>query len=139
MPWIVKAQSFDALQLPFLITSYDNLAKLLVSEPAHKMLASLGKFRTLPADTLVYCAHEYTQSNARFALHADPDNTELQAYAAEIDAKRARGDWTVPTVLERELATNPFLRADDPAMQARWGGTAAHETFAALRAAKDSF
>ena len=100
---------------------------------------SLDRIRRLPTATTLYCAHEYTQSNAKFARHADPDNPELQAYAAEIDAKRARGDWTVPTVLERELATNPFLRADDPAMQARWGGTAAHETFAALRAAKDSF
>jgi len=100
---------------------------------------SLDRIRRLPTETTLYCAHEYTQSNAKFALHADPDNSELHEYAAEIDDKRTRGEWTVPTVLSRELATNPFLRADDPAMQARWGGGAPHETFAALRAAKDNF
>jgi hypothetical protein len=63
----------------------------------------------------------------------------LAAYADEIAAKRARDKWTVPTTLERELATNPFLRADDPAMMAKWGGAAPYETFAALRAAKDDF
>lgn len=100
---------------------------------------SLDRIRRMPTATALYCAHEYTQSNARFALHADPDNEALKAYAAEIDAKRARGEPTVPTVLNRELETNPFLRADDPAMMARWGGDAPHETFAALRAAKDNF
>jgi len=101
--------------------------------------ASLARIKALPPETLIYCAHEYTESNARFALHADPDNAALKAYAEEIAAKRARSEWTVPTRLERELATNPFLRADDPAMMARWGGSAPHETFAALRAAKDNF
>ena len=100
---------------------------------------ALERIKRLSTATVLYCAHEYTAANAKFALHADPDNEELQAYAAEIEQKRARGEWTVPTVLKRELATNPFLRADDPAMQARWGGDAPHETFAALRAAKDSF
>lgn len=101
--------------------------------------ASLSRIKALPPETLLYCAHEYTASNARFALHADPGNTALAAYADEIAAKRARDEWTVPTRLERELATNPFLRADDPEMMAKWGGSAPHETFAALRAAKDSF
>jgi len=100
---------------------------------------SLKRIRALPPQTLIYCAHEYTASNARFAVHADPDNTALAAYAAEIEAKRARGEPTVPTLLGRELATNPFLRADDPAMERRWGGGDAIATFAALRAAKDSF
>lgn len=101
--------------------------------------ASLSRIKAWPGETLLYCAHEYTASNARFALHADPDNAALQAYTQEIAAKRARDEWTVPALLERELATNPFLRADNPAMMARWGGSAPHETFAALRAAKDSF
>ena len=100
---------------------------------------SLDRIRRMPTATTLYCAHEYTQANAKFALHADPENEELKAYAAEIDAKRAKGEWTVPTVLNRELATNPFLRADEPALQAKWGGSAPHETFAALRAGKDSF
>jgi hydroxyacylglutathione hydrolase len=101
--------------------------------------ASLQRLKALPPATLIYCAHEYTAGNARFALHADPDNPTLIAYAAEIEAKRAHGEPTVPTLLQRELATNPFLRADDPAMEARWGGGDAVATFAALRAAKDSF
>ena len=89
---------------------------------------------------MIHCAHEYTQSNARFALHADPDNADLIAYADEVAARRAAGQPTVPTRLDRELAANPFLRADDPGMQARWGHEGdAVATFAALRAAKDSF
>lgn len=106
---------------------------------APQFWASLARLKALPPSTLIHCAHEYTASNARFALHADPDNAALAAYADEIAAKRAAGEPTVPALLERELATNPFLRADDPAMQARWGGSDAVATFAALRAAKDSF
>lgn len=101
--------------------------------------ASLSRVKALPPQTLLYCAHEYTASNARFALHADPDNAALQAYADEIADKRSRDEWTVPSRLDRELATNPFLRSDDPAMQARWGGGDAVATFAALRSAKDNF
>ena len=101
--------------------------------------ASLSRLKALPPETVLYCAHEYTQSNARFALHADPGNAALRAYAEDVAAKRAKGEPTVPTRLDKELAANPFLRADDPAMQARWGGGDAVATFAALRAAKDSF
>ena len=105
---------------------------------------SLCRIKALPPATLLYCAHEYTQSNARFALHADPDNAQLRDYAAQIERARADGLPTVPTPLSRELATNPFLRADDPALQARWahhGGKSGDSvaTFAALRAAKDTF
>ncbi|KUR74074.1 hydroxyacylglutathione hydrolase [Novosphingobium sp. FSW06-99] len=106
---------------------------------APQFWASLQRLKALPPQTAIYCAHEYTASNARFALYADPDNQALIAYAAEITDKRANGLPTVPTRLDRELATNPFLRADDPAMEARWGGGDAVATFAALRAAKDSF
>jgi hydroxyacylglutathione hydrolase len=101
--------------------------------------ASLCRIKALPPCTMLYCAHEYTASNARFALHADPDNAELQDYAAQIAKLRDQNMPTVPTVLSRELATNPFLRADDPALAARWGGGDAVATFAALRAAKDTF
>jgi hydroxyacylglutathione hydrolase len=101
--------------------------------------ASLSRLRALPAETALYCAHEYTQSNARFALHADPDNVELHAYAREVDQRRARGEATVPMQLGRELRTNPFLRADEEDMRNRWGGTDPVETFARLRAAKDDF
>ncbi|PKB24978.1 hydroxyacylglutathione hydrolase [Novosphingobium kunmingense] len=101
--------------------------------------ASLSRIKALPPATLLYCAHEYTASNARFALHADPDNAELAHYVERVTRCRAEGRPTVPTTLSRELCTNPFLRADDPAMQQRWGGGDAVATFAALRAAKDSF
>ncbi len=100
---------------------------------------SLERIRQLPPETLLYCAHEYTQSNARFALHADPDNVELQLYAADIAARRERGEATVPTRLSRELATNPFLRADREELRDRWGGATPAETFARLRTAKDGF
>ena len=100
---------------------------------------SLSRLKALPPETTLYCAHEYTQANARFALHADPENAELRAYADEVAERRGRGAWTVPTRLDKELAANPFLRADDPALQARWGGGDAVATFAALRSAKDSF
>ncbi len=106
---------------------------------APQFWASLLRIKALPADTTLYCAHEYTASNAKFALHADPDNVALKAYADEVTDKRARGEWTVPTRLDKELAANPFLRADVPDMQARWGGGDAVATFAALRAAKDNF
>lgn len=112
--------------------------RMFEGQPA-QFWASLDRIRRLPTATTLYCAHEYTASNAEFALHADPDNAALRAYAEEISAKRARGEPTVPTTVARELATNPFLRADDPAMMAKWGGGAPHETFAALRAAKDNF
>jgi hydroxyacylglutathione hydrolase len=105
----------------------------------HQFWRSLARLKALPSSTTIYCAHEYSAANARFALHADPENKELQDYAAEITGKRASGLPTVPFALERELTTNPFLRADHPELSARWGGTTPAETFAALRAAKDSF
>ena len=100
---------------------------------------SLERIKALPPETTLYCAHEYTQANAKFALHADPDNAALQAYAKQIDAARAKDEPTVPTVLSRELETNPFLRADAPDMRERWGGESPADTFAKLRAAKDAF
>jgi len=101
--------------------------------------ASLERVKALPPETTLYCAHEYTQSNAAFALHADPENAALQAYAEEIADKRSRNEPTVPMALARELETNPFLRADEPELRARWGGNSPAETFAAIRAGKDNF
>ncbi len=100
---------------------------------------SLTRLKHLPAQTTLYCAHEYTAANAQFALFADPDNAALADYGREITDKRARLQPTVPFNLGRELATNPFLRADDADMQARWGGGDAVATFAALREAKNNF
>lgn len=106
---------------------------------ADQFWASLRRIRELPGETLLYCAHEYTAANARFALHADPENAALRDYAVEVAQRREAGQPTVPARLSREIETNPFLRADAPEMQARWGGNDGAETFAALRAAKDSF
>ena len=100
--------------------------------------ASLSRLAALPDATLCYCAHEYTQSNARFAMHADPDNAALAAYVAEVEAARAAGQPTVPFLLGREKATNPFLRAGEASLAERWG-TDPIEAFAALREAKNSF
>ena len=107
---------------------------------AKMMWTSLNRLKALPAETTVYCAHEYTAANARFAVSVDPANEALAAYARDVEAARARGEWTVPTVLERELAANPFLRADDPGLQAAMGHPGdAVATFAEVRQRKDNF
>ncbi len=94
---------------------------------AAQMFASLAKFGDLPDDTLLCCGHEYTESNARFALAMEPGNEALIARAAEIKALRAKKLPTLPVSLGLERATNPFLRAVDAG------------EFARLRAAKDHF
>lgn len=108
---------------------------------APQMWASLAKLRALPDDTRVYCAHEYTQSNARFALHVDPHNAALRSRSAEIDALRARGEATVPSLLGDEKHTNPFLRADDPVLARAHGLDAGDPAavFGFLRGSKDQF
>ena len=105
------------------------------------MFSSLQKLRTLPPSTQIYCGHEYTQSNARFALTVDTDNAALRDRAAEIDRLRAAGKMTLPTTMGEELATNPFLRWDDPTIRRTLGmDTAPDEAvFAELRARKDRF
>ena len=87
----------------------------LLEGTAEDMFASLRKLARLPGETLVCCGHEYTQSNAKFALHVDPDNEALQARAKQVDEQRAAGQPTVPTRLADEMAENPFLRAPDAA------------------------
>ena len=90
--------------------------RLLEGTPA-QMWRSLSKFAPLPDDARVYCAHEYTQANARFALSVDPDNPALQARAAEVDRLRAAGQPTVPSTLGAERAANPVpapARPGDP-------------------------
>lgn len=103
--------------------------------------SSLSKLRALPDSTRVYCAHEYTQANLRFSLSVDPDNDALQARGREIEDLRGKGLSTIPSLLGDEKAANPFLRADDPALQARLGltGAAPEQVFAEVRARKDAF
>lgn len=99
-----------------------------------QMWTSISKLAALPDDTTLYCAHEYTQSNARFALTVDGDNPALRSRSAEIDRLRAEGHPTVPMTLALEKATNPFLRA--PLLRPNAEPWAA---FAEIRKAKDEF
>ncbi len=103
-----------------------------------QMWASLSRLAALPDETKVYCAHEYTASNARFALSVD-DAPALKQRAEAVFAARERGEPTVPTTIGLEKATNPFLRA--PLLAARVGkaGAPDYEVFGAVRAAKDGF
>lgn len=106
-----------------------------------QMWSSLAKLRALPDDTMVYCAHEYTQSNARFALTVERDNAALVGRSAEIDRLRAQRRPTVPSAMGIERATNPFLRADAPSV-ARAVGLAGADpalVFAEVRHRKDVF
>ncbi|MGR3616411.1 MAG: hydroxyacylglutathione hydrolase [Paracoccaceae bacterium] len=106
-----------------------------------QMWESLSKLAALPHTTTVYSGHEYTQSNARFALTIDPRNPELISRAAEIDAARQEGSATVPSSLALELATNPFLRAADPDIRAQLEMKDASDAdvFTEIRARKDKF
>ena len=88
---------------------------------AQMMWQSLQKLMALPKETAVYCGHEYTQANAKFALTVEPENAALQKRAKEIDQLRAAGKPTLPTNIGLELETNPFLRPHVPAIQQRLG------------------
>ena len=88
---------------------------------------SLNRLASLPPRTQVYCTHEYTLSNAQFALHIEPENRAIQQRAEEIRQLRERGEITLPSTIELELETNPFLRVDSA------------EEFARIRALKDNF
>jgi len=99
----------------------------LIEGTPQEMFDSLAKLKALPADTLVCCGHEYTESNARFALHVDPSNTALQAMSKAASAARAAGKPTVPTRMGDEMKANPFLTAATVA------------AFAERRAGKDKF
>lgn len=94
---------------------------------AEQMFANLAKLAGLPGETLVYCAHEYTLSNGRYAAVAEPDNPAIAARLAEVEEARTRGEATVPTTIALERATNPFMRAASAA------------ELAERRAAKDGF
>jgi hydroxyacylglutathione hydrolase len=94
---------------------------------AAQMFTNMQRLAKLPDDTVVYCAHEYTASNGRYAAVTEPDNAAVTARMREVDARRAAGQPTVPTTIALERATNPFLRASSAAQLAE------------RRAAKDAF
>src|SRR5690606_32759062 len=109
------------------------------------MYESLRKISALPDDTRVYCAHEYTLSNIRWARAVEPNNAELLAWSAQAAALREAGKRTVPTRLDHERAVNPFLRATHPDVVeavARHAGKPVQsglDVFSALRSWKDDF
>lgn len=109
-----------------------------------QMHASLSRIAALPESTLVYCAHEYTAANLRFALVVEPDNADILARVDEVARRRARHEPTVPVPLLQELKTNPFLRCDVPAVIAAAEGFAGHalpagaDVFATVRHWKDT-
>jgi hydroxyacylglutathione hydrolase len=114
--------------------------RLLEGDP-RMMWSSLQKLMALPDATRVFCGHEYSQSNARFALTVDPENPELRTRADQIASLRSQGKPTIPSTLEQEKAANPFLRATDPALRQRLGmeNAADHEVFGEIRRRKDAF
>lgn len=114
--------------------------RLFEGTPA-EMWSSLKKIRRWPDATLIYCAHEYTQANARFALTVEPGNAELEARAQEIASLRGRGQPTIPTTVGLEKATNPFLRPMSERLQSAVGlvGAPLVDVFARTRALKDAF
>jgi hydroxyacylglutathione hydrolase len=113
----------------------------LLECPAPVMYESLKKLSDLPPDTVVYCGHEYTLANARFALTIDHGNKVLQERAKKVEALRDAGRPTLPTTIGEELATNPFLRWSDPAIRKHLGmeQASSDEVFAEIRRRKDNF
>ena len=108
---------------------------------AVQMWNSLQKIMQWPDETLIYCAHEYTQANAEFALTIEPDNRDLQQRTIEVDRLRKDGQATVPTTLGLEKRTNPFLRPDSSEIQAQLQmiGKSVENVFARIRVLKDNF
>jgi hydroxyacylglutathione hydrolase len=113
----------------------------LFEAPAATMWPSMQKLLALPDDTIVYFGHEYTASNARFALTVDPENSALKARVQTVSALRAEGKFTAPTTIGLEKATNPYFRVQDAAIRRTLGLESATDTevFAAIRTAKDNF
>lgn len=109
---------------------------------AAQLWQSLQQLKALPGDTRIYCAHEYTAANGRFALSVEADNPDLQHRIAEVAALRRAGLPTLPSTMAQELATNPFLREHSPSIRTHLGLNAdsdAVTVFTRLRAAKDVF
>ena len=107
---------------------------------AETMFNSLAKIRQLPAETIIYCSHEYTETNGSFAESIDPANTDLKTRMQNVRELRAQNKPTIPTTLAQELATNPFLRATDEGIRKHLGMESASdvEVFAELRSRRDN-
>ncbi len=113
----------------------------ILNGSAEQLFTSIKLLKQLPDDTMFYCGHEYTQNNAKFATHVDPDNHQLQTRITEVNQLRANNLPTLPTLLSTEKATNPFLRYDDKAIRQHLNMSQASNLaiFAKLRQMKDSF
>ena len=109
--------------------------------PYTVLWSSLLKLAALPGETQIYCGHEYSEANAQFAITIEAENPILRARVEQIASLRAEGRPTLPTTIAAELATNPFLRAEEPAVQAALGmlGADPAAVFAEIRARKDRF
>ena len=112
--------------------------RLFEGNPA-QMVDSIGKLRQLPDNTRVWCAHEYTLGNLKFALTVEPNNTLLQQRYQKVTAQRSRGEATIPSLLGEEKQTNPFLRWDSDAIKQAMGLEPAARVFGKLRGMKDNF
>ena len=109
---------------------------------AEQMWHSLQKLKALPGNTRVYCAHEYTQANGRFALSLEADNPDLQQRLAEVEVLRANNQPTLPSTIALEMATNPFLREDSASLRKAISAQpddSPIEVFAKIRKLKDQF
>lgn len=136
------AYVFDEDQIAFTGDTLFSLGCGRVFEtPLATMWSSLVKLAGLPGETQIYCGHEYTEANAAFALTIEPGNPDLVGRAEAVKALRAKGQPTLPTTIALELATNPFLRAEIPAVQKAVGleGADPAEVFAEIRRRKDAF
>lgn len=126
-------------------TLFSNGCGRLFEGTPEQMLRSLSTLASLPLETRVYCAHEYTQANTKFALTVEPTNQVLRQRAVEVDKLRANNSPTLPTTIGSELATNPFLRANENAIQQAAAQhcnhkiTNATEAFTQIRRWKDEF
>ncbi len=108
---------------------------------SEQLYGSLQKLAALPPETKVFCGHEYTLANARFAVTVDPMNKALEGRVRKVMTQHMKGEATIPSTIGEEIATNPFLRAGEPAIAERLGlaGRPPVEVFAELRRRKDSF
>lgn len=113
--------------------------RLFEGTPAMMYTSLCEKLAALPGDTRVYCGHEYTASNLRFALHVEPENQAAKDKLARVTAMRDRGEPTVPSTIAEELATNPFLRVREPSVTSRYPGDTPADVLGAVRKAKDNF
>lgn len=136
------AYHFDADDVAFCGDTLFSLGCGRVNETPHAVMwSSLMKLAALPGETRIYCGHEYTEANGHFAATVEPGNPVLQARIREVARLRAERRPTLPTTIAAELAANPFLRVEEPAIQAAVGmaGAEPAAVFAELRTRKDRF